>query len=683
MIIPILFSPYQDELIYSWLLRLAFANGYRNILQFYCNYFALQPFTPKRTNIPLRMDYVMNLQLVTERFCEMQVFPDIRKIMKNMTPYYSNLLFYRYGAQAEKAFSILYQADWICAKPQHDFKNLRFCPDCMKEKMYFRTWHQLPGTKICSVHKKILYKTKSHKDTEISTLIKNSCPVSDEIRSADFEVSNFTKSMYDNPLFISYDGVLEIIREKMENQGYTLERPYGGLIEDMRQHGYVDLLSNCENPDKSIKGSLKGNSVMLTDKLMLLTFLFRDYQTFRRYADKWNGELEPYIKKIVAGKFELMSNFEPIIKLKCRACGYEFHIHPYDLALGGDCPICSQKRTKEENINRRLALIGDGEYELVGQMSRTDGKAIVLHKVCGKNRNISVKEIIWRERECGCKYEADINQICKQISTASKDFRFVEYYGKRQFKGLTGRHVLLQHKACGKMFTVDINSFLISPFCRLCEPPKHSKETFVKMLWEAAGDEYELVSEYKSLRDHVTILHKKCGTLTELSGNSLLAGQRCMLCMPRINRSDAERILEECTGGEYSIIDKGGRRGWFIVKNSAGDTMEMDSRMLLQELSRPIPGKFIKIRYQKPELPKRTLQRVYEYVRNGCNQSSEGTWVYSGSFDGIREQGIWSALRKLVKMQYLIRLDTRVFVLNKKRLPKEEHDDYTSMQGTI
>lgn len=685
MIIPILLEAKRDELAYGWLLRLAYANGYDSVYRFFCRYFSAVPHYGNRASIPLRMDYIPNWELVQDRFSEMKLFPDTISMLRYMTPYFTTLPFYRYGYQAIRLLSMLRPESVRMYSPVTvwEVKELRYCPKCMKEEPYFKTWHQLAGVRACAKHGCTLCTVERPGNTDLFETIQTEALDVSEAGKAEFSVSRFMKAMYDRPIFMDSTVLQEEMRIRMEEIGYSTEQPYGSLSEDMRRTGYADLLMDPNEPVKRIRSLTKKN-FSGNDMAVFLIFLFGNYDVFYKRVSRWEQETAPLFEEVTFGRFELLSEYGPIVQLRCLRCGYEFYTHPYDLVLGGSCLRCGTA-TVEEEVNRRLETVGDGEYVLEGfPGGEGKGKTRIRHRTCGKSRAMSLRDAVWGEQECKCRYRADLDKIRKQVRDAAPGFFMVAYHGKH-YKGGTGRSVTICHENCGRTFTVILESFLRSPFCRLCNPTRHSREVFQKMMQEVAGNEYELVSEYKSLRDKVVVRHMECGTLMELSGDAFLAGQRCRLCTPRIEVEEAERMLAECTGRSYRIVGKGKNRGEVVVEAPDGKQENMDIQMLIQELVRPSEPRFVKIRYSKPKLPEKTLKKVYDHVREACENSETGTWIYHGVFGGIRQQNIWSCLRKLVKYGYLERLGVREFKLDSKRLVWEEEKEVadTSLHETV
>lgn len=685
MIIPILLEAKRDELAYGWLLRLVYANGYDSVYRFFCRYFSAVPHYGIRASIPMRMDYIPNWELVQERFSGMKLFPDTETYLRYMTPYVATLPFYRYGYQAIRLLSMLRPDRVKAYSPgaQWKVKELRYCPECMKEEIYFRTWHQLAGVKACAKHGCMLQTVRCPGNTQIFEEIRRENAVAFTAGEAELSVSRFMKAMYDRPVFVDSVVLQEEIRFRMEEIGYPTKQPYGSLEEDIERTGYADLFLEPEEPVKRVV-HLMNKNFPGNDMAVFLTFLFRNYDDFYDRVSRWEREIKPMFEANTEKRFKPLSQYGPAVRLQCERCGHEFITHPYDLILGGDCPECGRTAIEEE-VNRRLETIGDGEYVLEGPVKGgLRGKTKIRHRTCGKSRAVSLLDAVWGEQECKCRYRADLDKIRKQVRDAAPGFFMVAYHGKH-YKGGTGRSVTICHENCGRTFTVILESFLRSPFCRLCSPAHHSREVFQKMMQEVAGSEYELVSEYKSLRDKVVVRHMECGTLMELSGDAFLAGQRCRLCTPRIEVEEAERMLAECTRGSYRIVGKGKNRGEVVIESPDGKQENMDIQMLIQELARPSEPRFVKIRYSKPKLPEKTLKKVYDHVREGCENSETGTWTYHGVFGGIRKQHIWSCLRRLVKYGYLERLSVREFKLDERRLiwKGEEEDADTGLHETV
>ena len=161
MIIPIYFPPYEDELFYSWICRLAEANGMAlvdfgriylrtnnkrimNSVTFEGIYWAIEKWDVHPDILDILLKHTV---LVTEQQCEIN-----EKQKRNQYIFPRNLQAFLYN-RGENEF---YDAPGLVGKNQH---KIRICTECLKKDIengreaYIRTYHCLNGIDMCSVHK--------------------------------------------------------------------------------------------------------------------------------------------------------------------------------------------------------------------------------------------------------------------------------------------------------------------------------------------------------------------------------------------------------------------------------------------------------------------------------------------------------------------------------------------------
>lgn len=150
-------------------------------------------------------------------------------------------------------------------------------------------------------------------------------------------------------------------------------------------------------------------------------------------------------------------------------CGYEWMVDPWSLMqkhLKG-CPQCSNKWKRDtDSFKKEVALLYDGEYEVVGEYKSTNTALLMRHKVCG-------------------------NEFMRL---------------PREFK---------QGVRC--------------PKCRRPNYYE-SSETFATRLNQRHHGKYVLLSEYVSARKPVVVNCNKCGNTWETTPDSLMSGHGCPKC---------------------------------------------------------------------------------------------------------------------------------------------------------
>ncbi len=169
-VIPIMFYPYSGETVESWFLRLAKANGMKNVEELRKIYMPdIGPTITTRT----RNDFQVynNIGGLYWWKKNIQDFPDLINLFLFHTPYplivkYEEPSVSMYESLQHDVQSILYN----CGLAGHDVKigsrnyNRKICLQCLNEDVekgyepYIRVWHQVTFVKVCAVHKTPLVK---------------------------------------------------------------------------------------------------------------------------------------------------------------------------------------------------------------------------------------------------------------------------------------------------------------------------------------------------------------------------------------------------------------------------------------------------------------------------------------------------------------------------------------------
>lgn len=157
IMIPVMFGPYEDELMESWVVRLSRANG-MPINYFRSTYFREKIGMQGRTQ-SVTPYYPSGL------FWKAQAvlgFPDADKLLM----FHTLIPFYRLNGETVMSTARMTQAVlYDCGKEGYDVgfnyetQPRRVCPRCMNEDAergifpYLRVWQQVPGVKVCALHR--------------------------------------------------------------------------------------------------------------------------------------------------------------------------------------------------------------------------------------------------------------------------------------------------------------------------------------------------------------------------------------------------------------------------------------------------------------------------------------------------------------------------------------------------
>lgn len=173
IVIPVMFGPYEDELLESWVSRLAKANCMP--LSLFRNTYFMEKLDIRHRTQAQPQYYQEGLFWMSQAI---RGFPSADKLLLAHTL----LPFGRSTGDdiitmARKVQAVLYN----CGVEEYDIDYIhnaperRACPQCLNEATrkrmmpYLKVWHQVPGVKVCAVHKcRLLTMKKAYDMTTLS-----------------------------------------------------------------------------------------------------------------------------------------------------------------------------------------------------------------------------------------------------------------------------------------------------------------------------------------------------------------------------------------------------------------------------------------------------------------------------------------------------------------------------------
>ena len=195
VMIPVMFRPYEDELLESWIVRLARANGMP--LNYFRNTFFGEHLDMRGRTQAAAPYYLDGLFWKSQTVLG---FPEADKLLL----FHTLLPFYRQTgdtvmSMARKVQAVLYD----CGKEGYDVGYIheppprRICPECLNKDAergihpYLKVWHQVPDVKVCAEHKCRLL--TAGKDYDMTAL---SIETGDEIKEEEIVFAKRIRSMY-------------------------------------------------------------------------------------------------------------------------------------------------------------------------------------------------------------------------------------------------------------------------------------------------------------------------------------------------------------------------------------------------------------------------------------------------------------------------------------------------------
>lgn len=166
VLIPVMFRPYEDELLESWLVRLARANGMP--VHFFRRTYLMDEIDIRhrtQSSLPYYLDGLF------WKSKSVIGFPDADELLlcHTLIPFFK-VVGEPVMTLARKAQAVLYNCgiDGYDVDYSHEPPSRRICPKCLNEAAskglvpYLKVWHQVPGVKTCAIHKCRLLTVKNY-----------------------------------------------------------------------------------------------------------------------------------------------------------------------------------------------------------------------------------------------------------------------------------------------------------------------------------------------------------------------------------------------------------------------------------------------------------------------------------------------------------------------------------------
>lgn len=473
--IPVMTKPYPDELLYSWLHRLASLNG----LYFYnfMSAYVMNSQTSAKTVFPFDIRNGFDIF-----YKNAQLDVDEASLYLQMSTLSYECLAMEVGAQSKVASNVFYPFDLINTPANTFIDKANVCPDCLKEDIllygepYLHRAHQLSG--VCKCHK--------HGTTlrRYSGAPNKAC-------------------------FYNLDDYVEITP--------VSEIDYSNFAYDL-------LNANIRTNFEIIKGVLKAKSITVTSSLNTGDLLGHLYNLC-------NGDVN-ILSELLTIKEEpfnsseyILQNQISILNTYCRnADKTTFVSTSYGFNVGWRNFRDFIGLSEQERMKKMIQLAGNSEYELASQFESMN-KVVSIEHICGRASKIKPREFLYEGKRCPCENIIFEDEAARRIESLGP-YKLIEFTKAEM-------PVKIQSLSCGHIFTTRYRKFINSPNCRICYagPPVVTTEDARERINKVSNGEYELVGEYTNSRTEVEILHKGCGKVFKCRLNKFVdKKKKCPYC---------------------------------------------------------------------------------------------------------------------------------------------------------
>lgn len=473
--IPVMTKPYPDELLYSWLHRLASLNG----LYFYnfMSAYAMNSQASAKTVFPFDVrngfdTFYKNAQLDV----------DEASLYLQMSTLSYECLAMAEGVQSKVVSNVFYPFDLINTPANTFIDKANVCPDCLKEDIllygepYLHRAHQLSGVCKCHKHGTIL---RRYSGAPNKACFYNLDDYVEITSASEIDYSNFAYDLLNANIRTNFEIIKGVLKDK--GIAVTSSLNTGDLLGHLYNlcNGDVNVLSELlaikEEPFNS-------SEYILQNQISILN-------TYCRNADKTTFVSTSY------GFNVGWRNFRDFIGL-----------------------------SEQERMKKMIQLAGNSEYELASQFESMN-KVVSIEHICGRTSKIKPREFLYEGKRCPCENIIFEDEAARRIESLGP-YKLIEFTKAEM-------PVKIQSLVCGHTFTTRYRKFIKSPNCRVCYagPPVVTTEDARELINKVSNGEYELVGEYTNSRTEVEILHKRCGKVFKCRLNKFVdKKKRCPYC---------------------------------------------------------------------------------------------------------------------------------------------------------
>ena len=562
--IPSCSQPFRDELLFSWLHRLADENN----LPF--DLFATVYLGHNNPRMPSYFVYDSAVE-IQEFYRHQLCFSSKKELFLSTGVFQFESAFLTEGEQTHyinKCFRPAY-----ALKPYKNrslIHTCKICPECLKEdrmahgKGYLHRAHHLSGVQTCYKHKCLLFEYAGKRGNETSFDEAFYRPIIPEphIKTESlYAYTAYAQKLFDVNINTNIDILKTTILDRLLEIGYSGPAGREQFLPVISSWEHVDLF---HYPCDMLLGrklfSIK--NLRPDDVVALLMFFFPDPQEL---IDKL-----PVIP-------------DTVLEATCSQCGQTYETTEKAQRDGWLCPMCVKGVSSEDQYRAILSHLGDGSYELLDDYTSSRTALLHKHNSCGEVFQAKAYDMLYGHRRCSCEARLSREQAAKRIER-SGEFKLIEFHGK-------DNPISILHHTCNRQFSARYSSFISHPNCKFCFPENQyneSRESLVSRMKDLVGDEYTLL-DYRRWAEKVRVRHNVCGTEYEVLPTNFLAGSRCTRCLKILQRHQLKELLEISSSSRYTII-KSCKGKHYVLDTVTGKEKLISVARLRQELSRPTPS---------------------------------------------------------------------------------------------
>ena len=228
-----------------------------------------------------------------------------------------------------------------------------------------------------------------------------------------------------------------------------------------------------------------------------------------------------------------------------------------------------------ESFKNKVDELTKGEYELLGEYTKTHDKTTFKHLKCNREFEMTPHNFLAGQRCPHCRYQSvkhggkkTFDQVAKEVTQLSKgEYKVLPPYVNSKTK------MEFIHLNCGNHFKMKFNAFQQGQRCPICASKHRSKlrtmtnDEFVKRVESTWGNEYTLLSKYVNSDTPIKVKHNKCGNIYMTRPADFIRGHGCLKCSyveraPKIGvnqrtpLSEVKKSIKDILGDQYVVLTK-------------------------------------------------------------------------------------------------------------------------------
>lgn len=496
--IPIFKKPYEDELLYSWIHRLAKINGL-SITTFSDVYLGTAHSRMGELLPDVRNEYI---SLCHHIF----TYVSMSSLYLKTSPFYFESIWMTRGQQARYVNNVFRKADRLNTSVNTLFQSVRLCHECYKEDIlkhgepYLHISHQLSGVQTCYKHHiplKTFVGLKGHACDYDLTYYQDTTEIGKiELLNT---YTDYAEILYRENISTDIQQIKAVLFKAIKKRGYSVTDDYARLISDITSWQCNSLITYDIRYLLRVK-MISGANVSAEEIIPLLMFLIPD------------------ANKLVDA---LATNIPLVKENKCDKCNTDYCTTTYAENAGFGCPFCEEKLSIQDRYEHYINHM-DSTYKVMSHISSIDTSAILFHNTCRKIISIKPRAFIFEGTRCKCTYLVT-KAIAKKAIEANKGFKLRKFTSANE-------PVVIYSSTCKHEFSCNYFKFIHFPGCRICKPKHMTAELYAERIDHLVGNEYTIIRGFVDQKTKVALKHEVCGLTQEYKPAHFLEGQRCKHC---------------------------------------------------------------------------------------------------------------------------------------------------------